>query len=90
MATQKLEERYSNTFRMQNQAKLAARAHREHESRKYPAPDGVRGGHWSSPFMYFGVRDPPFFNPTVPPHNGPLVDPPLFDPTVPPHHDALA
>jgi len=62
--------RYSNTMTRQIQAKLAAGALRGHESRKHPARGGVRGRHRSWPFMYIGVRDPPFFDPTGPLFNG--------------------
>jgi len=51
---------YSHTMRMQNQAKLAAGVHRGHESRNYPAPEGLRRGQTSSLFMYVGARDPSF------------------------------
>ena len=61
--------RYNHTMRMQNQAKLPTGAHYGHESRKYSAPEGVRSGHMSWPFTYFGVRAP------VPPFllSGPLT-----------------
>jgi len=54
---------YSDTIRMQNQATLAAGAHRGHESRKYPTPEGVRRGKRSWLFMYFGSRDLPPLGP---------------------------
>ena len=44
------------------------------ESRKHPAPEGVRGEQKSQVFMYFGVQVPPCFDRAVPLPDGALAD----------------
>jgi len=71
MVTKKLEEQIqqqNQDAKCGNLAKVAAGAHQRHKTPPLMVCAADRGVD-----MYFGVRDPPFFDPTVPPHHGPLT-----------------